>query len=116
MLTISDEDYDTLELKIHTEIQKIFVQFISDLEKRKTGPGKTATAQEQRRSGNRSPPVPGKTTPDPAERKRHREYRRSIDIKKKLYGISPDRSHSPGNILESDMAKILRKTPHKRSD
>ena len=46
MPNISDEDYRTLEVKIHTEIQKIFSQFMKDFETKTVRPDKTVTTEK----------------------------------------------------------------------
>lgn len=113
MLKISKEDYHSLELKIQTEIKKIFSQFMEDLENKTVGPDQTVTTQEQRKPGHPCRLVPVETTPAPAGPKWYRESKKSIDVNKILHSSSHASTNHPGNILESDMDKIFRKK-HRR--
>jgi hypothetical protein len=114
MLKISEKDYHSLELKIQTEIKKIFSEFLEDLENKTVEPDETATTQEQTKPGHPSKLVPAETTPAPAEPKKDRKSKRSSGINKILYSASHADTHQKGNILESDMAKILRKKTSKK--
>lgn len=91
MAKISKEDCHSLELKIQTEIKKVFSQFIEDLENNTVEPENTITPPEPRKPGR---------------------PKRSITINKTSRSSHAGTNH-PGSILESDMAKIFRKK-HRR--
>ena len=95
MPKISREDYLSLELKIQTEIKKVFSQFIDDLENTPAGPDGTLAMQEKSGPGH---------------------AKRSIAIDRILNSPSHAGTNRPRNSLESDMAKIFRKKHRRGSD
>jgi len=118
MLRITREDYLTLESRIQAEIQKVLTQFLDDLEKKDAGPGETDTIREVLKPDPSPTSVQGGRTPDSAGPKRHRAPKKSVEVNRILYRTSHAGMHSPGKILEDDIAKIFRNRPrsgsHKR--
>jgi len=113
MRKISREDYRTLELKLHSEIQTIFSEFMEDQKNMTVLPDATVTAQDQRKPGYPRKSEPEKTTPDPAGPRKPRKSRRSLDVNKILHNTPGAGTANPKIILESDMDKIFRKK-HRR--
>ncbi|MFA4861892.1 hypothetical protein [Methanoregula sp.] len=109
MPTITDEDYRSLELKIHTEVNRIFSQFMEDLESKTRENEESVPTKNQWKPGPSCKSVPGETTPAPARPRKLRGPRKSIDISTLLNSPSSVRKNLPGEILESDMNKIFRK-------
>lgn len=111
MVSISGEDYRALEEKIHREVQKIFSEFIEEIEQRESGTKKTGTDKK-------TPPArERKTKTAAAEKKRRTSVRRQQRIKKTfdtsrlLYGTARQR----GIVLDDDIHKILKTKPRKKS-
>jgi hypothetical protein len=115
MRKISQEDYRSLELKIHTEIKKIFLPFMEDLENKTVEPGETVTLQGQRKPRNTRKLVPLEQIPVLVEPKRRRKSKKTIEMKKLLYSPSHPGTNRVADILESDMAKIFQKKNQRES-
>jgi hypothetical protein len=106
---ISKEDYRSLELKIHNEIKKIFLQFMEDLENKTVESSETVTTQGLRNPRNTRKLVPPEQIPALVEPRGRRKSKKAIDMKKLLHSSSYAGTSRPEDILESDMAKIFRK-------
>ncbi len=78
MATISGEDYRALEEKIHREVQKIFSEFIKELEQRESGTKKARPAKKTLPARQRN------TKTAAAEKKRRVAVRQQQRIKKNL--------------------------------
>ena len=113
MHEISREDYLNLEAKIHSAIQKIFAEFIEDLENRDAGSDETVALHESVIRDSSPESVTSLTTLIKRQ-KILRKSKQPFDIDKIVYGITPaDKKRL--NVLESDLSKIFWKKNRKRS-
>jgi hypothetical protein len=114
MPRISREDYQSLESKIHTEIQKIFSQFMEALENKNRESDETVHTQDQQIPGHPGKSV-SKPNPVPVNPRKRSRSKNLTELNKILHGSSSPGKNRPGNILESDMEKILRKKYRKKT-
>jgi hypothetical protein len=115
MPRISREDYESLEKKIQTGIQKIFSQFIEDLENKTSGSGKTVPAADIRKPGRPRTSGPEESDSATSESKKRSQSKRLAEMNKILHGTTHAGANRSRKILESDMEKIFRKKQRKGS-
>jgi hypothetical protein len=115
MPRISREDYETLELKIHTEIQKIFSQFMEDLENKTSGSGEKVPSHGTRNPGYPLGSEPAVSDPATSEPKKRSKSKKLTEMNQILHGTTHAGANQSRKILESDMEKIFRKKPRKGS-
>ncbi|OPY32830.1 MAG: hypothetical protein A4E34_02207 [Methanoregula sp. PtaU1.Bin006] len=109
MLTISGEDYRRLEQMIHTEIQKIFLDFIGQLEQEKTRPAVTGGSSNPGISGPGAGTAAEKTGAEVKKARKFRTTKKTREVNRLLHGTNRSGVRSSGTILEEDMEKIFRK-------
>ena len=109
MLRISEEEYRALELRIQTEVHKIFVEFLEDLKRKNAGHDETATVHELQKSDHMTEPEPVKSIQTPAKTRKRRASKKATEMNRLLKGTKHVRPKSSGNILEEDMDKIFRR-------
>lgn len=111
MVTITGEDCQALEEKIHREVQKIFSEFVKELEQRESGTKKAGPAKKTLPARQRN------TKTAAAEKKRRVSVRQQQRIKKTfdtsrlLYGTA----RQTRNVIEDDIHRILGTKPRKKS-
>lgn len=113
MHEISIEDYHNLEAKIHTAIQKIFAEFMEELENRDAGSDDTVALHKSVKHDLSSKSLHSSIISGNKQQVL-RKSRQPFDIDKIVYGITPaDKKRM--NVLESDLSKIFWKKNRKRS-
>lgn len=113
MPRISRDDYRALELKVQTEIQKVFSQFMDDLENKAVEEDKKGTLPGQRTPVRQQKSVPEGTVALPVKPRKPRVSKRTIEVGKILNCAARPGTDSPRKTLEEDMDKIFRKK-HRR--
>lgn len=86
MVTVSEEEYRALEAKIHTEVRKIFSDFLRDLEQQRKNDAAGIRTKSIPKPGQATVPV--QTLPptiDP-RRGKYRAARKSLEVRRFLEG------------------------------
>jgi hypothetical protein len=106
MVTITPENCRALELKIQKEIQKIFSEFLQDLEKQGEKPTGAKPIRPERKTGPEQDQGPPKTGNMPGKRRGSKKFAGVMTL---LRGPGQQDRKTSHAILEEDMGKIFRK-------
>jgi hypothetical protein len=109
MPTIPEEEIRSLEAKIQTEVQKIFAQFLEDLERTGSDTQETTGFAKTRIPGQVSGPDPAKPARGQAKPGKRRAPKKFTKMDTLLTGPAPGGRKSSATLLEEDMDKILRR-------
>jgi len=109
MVKISEEEYHTLELRIQTEVKRIFAEFLEDLERKNADSMDTVPGRESQQSETQAEPEPGPSVSAVTVPRKRRASKKVTEMRKLLGSPAPAGSKSTGRILEEDMEKIFRR-------